>query len=87
MARVDAQFDERTPTRVSGSIAADERHHRHGLVHGGLATAAAPDRGQKIAIGLSGEPVPPTTRRGVATNMNSQRPVRSQAARRSSNCR
>jgi 1,4-dihydroxy-2-naphthoyl-CoA hydrolase len=38
---VDAQFEEATPTRVSGTIAADERHHQPwGLVHGGLYTAA-----------------------------------------------
>ena len=41
MALLDVRFDERTPTRVSGSIAADERHHQPwGLVHGGLYTAA-----------------------------------------------
>ena len=38
---IDARFDEVTPTRVSGSIAADERHHQPwGIVHGGLYTAA-----------------------------------------------
>jgi uncharacterized protein (TIGR00369 family) len=38
---IDAQFDELTPSRVSGSIAADERHHQPwGIVHGGLYTAA-----------------------------------------------
>ena len=38
---VDAQFEEVTPTRVSGTIAADERHHQPwGLIHGGLYTAA-----------------------------------------------
>jgi uncharacterized protein (TIGR00369 family) len=38
---VDAQFEEATPTRVSGTIAADERHHQPwGLIHGGLYTAA-----------------------------------------------
>ena len=31
---------------------------------------------QKIAIGLSGEPVPPTMRSGAAANRNSQRPLR-----------
>jgi 1,4-dihydroxy-2-naphthoyl-CoA hydrolase len=37
----DIRFDESTPTRVSGSIAADERHHQPwGLVHGGLYTTA-----------------------------------------------
>jgi 1,4-dihydroxy-2-naphthoyl-CoA hydrolase len=35
------EFEQLTPTRVSGSIAADERHHQPwGLVHGGLYTAA-----------------------------------------------
>ncbi len=38
---LDIHFDERTPVRVAGSIAADERHHQPwGLVHGGLCTAA-----------------------------------------------
>jgi uncharacterized protein (TIGR00369 family) len=38
---IDPRFDERTAERVSGSIAADERHHQPwGLVHGGLYTAA-----------------------------------------------
>jgi uncharacterized protein (TIGR00369 family) len=38
---VDARFEEATPTRVSGTIAADERHHQPwGLIHGGLYTAA-----------------------------------------------
>ncbi len=38
---IDARFDEVTPTHVSSSIAADERHHQPwGIVHGGLYTAA-----------------------------------------------
>lgn len=38
---IDPQFEEATPTRVSGTIAADERHHQPwGLVHGGFYTAA-----------------------------------------------
>ena len=38
---IDAQFDEATAQRVSGTIAADERHHQPwGLIHGGLYTAA-----------------------------------------------
>jgi 1,4-dihydroxy-2-naphthoyl-CoA hydrolase len=38
---LEIEFDERGPTRVLGSIAADERHHQPwGLVHGGLYTAA-----------------------------------------------
>ena len=41
MSLLDVQFDELGPTRVSGSVAADERHHQPwGLVHGGLYTAA-----------------------------------------------
>ena len=41
MALVDADVEEIGPTRVSGSIAADERHHQPwGLVHGGLYTTA-----------------------------------------------
>ena len=41
MALLDIQFDEVEPTRVSGSVAADERHHQPwGLVHGGLYTTA-----------------------------------------------
>jgi 1,4-dihydroxy-2-naphthoyl-CoA hydrolase len=62
---IDARFDEATRTRVSGSIAADERHHQPwGIVHGGLYTAAietfaaisayeaVKDRGQQ-AVGVS----------------------------------
>src|SRR5215475_13669717 len=42
MALLDIEFDERTPTRVSGSVAADERHHQPwGQVHGGLYTTVA----------------------------------------------
>jgi 1,4-dihydroxy-2-naphthoyl-CoA hydrolase len=38
---IDPQFEEATPTRVSGTIAADERHHQPwGLIHGGVYTAA-----------------------------------------------
>ena len=38
---IDARFDEVTPSLVSGSIAADERHHQPwDIVHGGLDTAA-----------------------------------------------
>ena len=41
LALIDPRFDEATPTRVTGSIAADERHHQPwGIVHGGLYTAA-----------------------------------------------
>jgi 1,4-dihydroxy-2-naphthoyl-CoA hydrolase len=41
MALLDIEFEERTPTRVRGSIAADERHHHPwGLVHGGVYTTA-----------------------------------------------
>jgi 1,4-dihydroxy-2-naphthoyl-CoA hydrolase len=65
MALLDIQFDERTPTRVAGSVAADERHHQPwGLVHGGLYTTvvetfattgafeAIKDQGQR-AVGVS----------------------------------
>jgi 1,4-dihydroxy-2-naphthoyl-CoA hydrolase len=65
MALLDIQFDERTPTRVSGSVAADERHHQPwGQVHGGLYTTvvetfattgafeAIKDRGQR-AVGVA----------------------------------
>jgi 1,4-dihydroxy-2-naphthoyl-CoA hydrolase len=65
MALLDIQFDERTPTRVSGSVAADERHHQPwGIVHGGLYTTAietfataggfeaVKDRGQQ-AVGVN----------------------------------
>jgi 1,4-dihydroxy-2-naphthoyl-CoA hydrolase len=65
MALLDIQFDERTPTRVSGTIAADERHHQPwGIVHGGLYTTAIEtfatvgayeavrDRGQR-AVGVA----------------------------------
>jgi uncharacterized protein (TIGR00369 family) len=38
---ISPRFDELTAARVSGSIAADARHHQPwGLVHGGLYTAA-----------------------------------------------
>lgn len=41
MRLLDIEFDERGPTRVAGSIAADERHHQPwGLIHGGLYTTA-----------------------------------------------
>jgi 1,4-dihydroxy-2-naphthoyl-CoA hydrolase len=41
MALLEIEFEERGPTRVAGSIAADERHHQPwGLVHGGLYTTA-----------------------------------------------
>ncbi len=62
---LEIRFDEREPTRVSGSVAADERHHQPwGLVHGGLYTTvietfattgafeAVRDRGQ-LAVGVS----------------------------------
>jgi uncharacterized protein (TIGR00369 family) len=65
MALLDVQFDQCTPTRVSGSIAADERHHQPwGIVHGGLYTTAietfatvgayeaVKDRGQQ-AVGVA----------------------------------
>lgn len=64
-ALIDPRFEEATPTRVSGSIAADERHHQPwGIVHGGLYTAAietfatigaseaVKDRGQQ-AVGVA----------------------------------
>jgi uncharacterized protein (TIGR00369 family) len=39
MALLEIEFDEVTGTKVSGSVAADERHHQPwGLVHGGLFT-------------------------------------------------
>ena len=39
MRLLEIEFEERSPTRVSGSVAADERHHQPwGLVHGGLYT-------------------------------------------------
>jgi uncharacterized protein (TIGR00369 family) len=38
---IDARFEEVSAERVSGTVAADERHHQPwGLVHGGLYTAA-----------------------------------------------
>jgi 1,4-dihydroxy-2-naphthoyl-CoA hydrolase len=65
MRLLDIEFDERTPDRVSGSVAADKRHHQPwGLVHGGLYTAvvetfattgafeAVRDRGQ-LAVGVT----------------------------------
>lgn len=65
MALLEAVLDEATSTRVSGSIAADERHHQpFGIIHGGLYTTtvetfasigafeAVKDRGQQ-AVGVS----------------------------------
>jgi uncharacterized protein (TIGR00369 family) len=62
---LEVEFEERGPTRVTGSIAADERHHQPwGLVHGGVYTTAVEtfatvgafeavkDRGQQ-AVGVS----------------------------------
>jgi uncharacterized protein (TIGR00369 family) len=41
MQLMEIEFEERGPTRVTGSIAADERHHQPwGLIHGGLYTTA-----------------------------------------------
>ncbi|HUA03031.1 MAG TPA: PaaI family thioesterase [Solirubrobacteraceae bacterium] len=65
MRLLEIEFDERSPTRVSGSVAADERHHQPwGLIHGGLYTTvietfattgafeAIKDSGQQ-AVGVS----------------------------------
>jgi hypothetical protein len=50
--------------------------------------ARAPRLGRhRMAIGLTGEPVPPTIRSGAATNRNSHRSAASQSGTRSSNCR
>ena len=61
LALLDLQLNKCTPTRVSGSMAADERHHQPwGLIHGGLYTTAietvatlgaveaVKDRGQRV---------------------------------------
>lgn len=65
MRLLDIEFDEISATRVSGSVAADERHHQPwGIVHGGLHTAvietfattgaieAVKDHGQQV-VGVS----------------------------------
>ena len=65
MRLLEIEFEQITPTRVSGSVAADERHHQPwGLVHGGLYTAvietfattgayeAVKDRAQ-LAVGVA----------------------------------
>jgi len=65
MRLLEIEFQEIAPTRVSGSVAADERHHQPwGIVHGGLYTAvietfattgayeAVKDRGQ-LAVGVA----------------------------------
>ena len=65
MQLLDLQFDDVEPTFVTGSVAADERHHQPwGLVHGGLYTTvietfattgayeAVKDHGQR-AVGVS----------------------------------
>jgi uncharacterized protein (TIGR00369 family) len=62
---LEVEFEERGATRVTGSIAADERHHQPwGLIHGGVYTTAietfatvgafeaVKDRGQQ-AVGVS----------------------------------
>jgi uncharacterized protein (TIGR00369 family) len=65
MGLLEVEFDEVQPTWVSGSVAADERHHQPwGIVHGGLYTTAietfasiggsdaVKDRGQQ-AVGVT----------------------------------
>jgi 1,4-dihydroxy-2-naphthoyl-CoA hydrolase len=65
MRLLELDFEEIGPRRVTGSVAADERHHQPwGLVHGGLYTTAietfattgafeaVKDRGQ-LAVGVS----------------------------------
>ncbi len=65
MRLLEVEFEEIGPTRVTGSVAADERHHQPWrIVHGGLYTAvietfattgafeAVKDRGQQ-AVGVS----------------------------------
>ena len=65
MTLLDIDFEEVGPTRVTGTVAADERHHQPwGLVHGGLYTTAiesfattgayeaVKDRGQ-LAVGVT----------------------------------
>lgn len=65
MRLLEIEIDEVGPSRVSGSVAADERHHQPwGLVHGGLYTAvietfattgayeAVKERGQQ-AVGVT----------------------------------
>ena len=65
MELLEIEFDEITATRVSGSVAADERHDQPwGIIHGGLYTTviesfattgafeAVKDRGQR-AVGVS----------------------------------
>jgi 1,4-dihydroxy-2-naphthoyl-CoA hydrolase len=65
MGLLEIEFDDVQPTRVSGSVAADERHHQPwGIVHGGLYTTAietfasiggceaVKDRGQQ-AVGVT----------------------------------
>ncbi len=65
MRLLEIEIEEASPTRVSGSVAADERHHQPwGLVHGGLYTTvietfattgayeAVKDRGQQ-AVGVT----------------------------------
>jgi hypothetical protein len=53
----------------------------------GRAMSAAPGRHYRTAIGLRGEPVPPTIRSGAAMNRNSQRPAAAHVCPRSSSCR
>ena len=65
MRLLEVEFDELGPTQVTGSFAADERHHQPwGLIHGGLFTTvietfattgafqAVKDRGQQ-AVGVT----------------------------------
>jgi acyl-coenzyme A thioesterase PaaI-like protein len=65
IALLEIQFDGRTSTRVSGSIAADGRHHQPwGIVHGGLYTTAIETFATLVARGqvrLQNVGAPPRT--------------------------
>ena len=75
----------RQPRPVQVGAVVVEHARRAALDLGRLDAVAAGHH--STATGFRGEPVPPTIRSGAAVNMNSQRPVRSQASRRSSSCR
>jgi 1,4-dihydroxy-2-naphthoyl-CoA hydrolase len=75
MALLGIEFDEVTAARVTGSIAADARHHQPwGLVHGGLYTTAV----ETFATTGAFEAVKDEGRRavGVANNTDFLRPHR-----------
>lgn len=81
MRLLDIEFDELGPTRVAGSIAADDRHHQPwGLAHGGLYTTVIETfatTGAYEAVRNRGQPVV-----DVTNITDGRRPHRSRAVGR-----